>query len=146
MASSSNNVGMKQERADGFACNLAKQQSLERPRRHPELRARFESILLSRNADGPLKIADEVEAQLIQELRQLGQASMNQWATQAEQRVGDELQRGDATVRSRKKNAAGGRVFGWARVQDRVWRNANQSDLRLLAARVEGDAAWGGAC
>jgi hypothetical protein len=58
---------------------------------------------LTRNADGPLKTADEVEEQLIQELRQLGQASMNQWATQAEQRVSDELQSRDATVRSRKK-------------------------------------------
>ena len=44
-----------------------------------------------------------MEALLIQELRQLGRTTMNQWATQAEVRVGAELQRQDATVRSRKK-------------------------------------------
>jgi len=96
---------MKHETAGGHGFTVGEAQFQERLRRHPELRARFESILeLTGNADGPLKTADEVEEQLIQELRQLGQVSMNQWATQAEQRVSDELQRGDATVRSRKKN------------------------------------------
>jgi len=42
---------------------------------------------------------------LVQELRQLGRSTMNQWATQAEVRVGDELKSQDATVRRRKKNA-----------------------------------------
>jgi hypothetical protein len=95
---------MKHETAGGQECKVAEAQFLERLRGHPELRARFESILeLTHNADGPVKTADAVEEQLIQELRQLGQTSMNQWATQAEQRVSAELQRGDATVRSRKK-------------------------------------------
>jgi hypothetical protein len=53
----------------------------------------------------PLKTADEVKELLIQELRALGSASMNEWATQAEERVGHELKGQDATVRSRKKNA-----------------------------------------
>jgi hypothetical protein len=44
-----------------------------------------------------------MEELLIQELRQLGSTSMNDFATQAEARVGDELKGGDATVRSRKK-------------------------------------------
>jgi phosphoribosyl-dephospho-CoA transferase len=95
---------MKHETADGFECNLAEQQFVERLRQHPELLARFQSILeLTRNADGPVKTADEVEEQLIAELRQLGHLTMNQWATQAEQRVSAELQAADATVRSRKK-------------------------------------------
>jgi hypothetical protein len=95
---------MKQDTADGQEFTIAEAEFLERLRRHPELRARFESILeLTRNADGPLKTADEVEEQLIQELRQLGRTSMNQWAAQAEQRVSDELKQRDATVRSRKK-------------------------------------------
>ena len=73
-------------------------------RQHPELRARFQSILeLTQNADGPVKTADAVEGQLIEVLRQLGHESMNQWAAQAEQRVSTELQQQDATVRSRKK-------------------------------------------
>jgi hypothetical protein len=44
-----------------------------------------------------------VEALLIQELRQLGSTTMNRWATQAEARVGADLQAQDVTVRSRKK-------------------------------------------
>ena len=79
-------------------------QFLEALRQHPELRARFESILdLTRNADGPVQTADAVEGQLIEALRQLGHESMNQWVAQAEQRVSTALQQQDATVRSRKK-------------------------------------------
>ena len=77
---------------------------IERLRQHPEMLDRVQSILdLVHATDGPLKSADEVEELLIQELRQLGYSTMNQWATQAEVRVGDELQSQDATVRSRKK-------------------------------------------
>jgi hypothetical protein len=66
--------------------------------------ARLQSILeLTRAADGPLQTADAVEELLIQELRQLGHTTMNQWATQAEARVCAELKGQDATVRSRKK-------------------------------------------
>jgi hypothetical protein len=79
-------------------------QLIERLRQHPEMLARVQSILdLVHAADGPLKSADEVEELLIQELRQLGRSTMNQWATQAEVRVGDELKSQDATVRRRKK-------------------------------------------
>jgi hypothetical protein len=79
-------------------------QLIQRLRQHPELLARVQSILdLAHAADGALKSADEVEELLIQELRQLGHSTMNQWATQAEARVSAELKRQDATVRSRKK-------------------------------------------
>jgi phosphoribosyl-dephospho-CoA transferase len=95
---------MKNKAEGGHACNPAEIRFLERLRQRPELRARFESILeLTGNAEGPVKTADAVEELLIQELRQLGHTSMNQWATQAEQRVSDELKAQDATVRSRKK-------------------------------------------
>ena len=95
---------MKHETAGGQEFNPAEEQFMERLRPHPELLARFQSILeLTRTADGPVKTADEVEALLIDELRQLGTTTMNQWARQAEQRVSDELKGRDATVRSRKK-------------------------------------------
>ena len=95
---------MKPETIGGHKFSSAEAQFMARLRQHPELLARFQSILaLTRNADGPLQTADEVEERLIQELRPLGHASMNQWATQAEQRVSDELKTADATVRSRKK-------------------------------------------
>jgi len=95
---------MKHEDTGGHELNLAEARFMERLRQHPELLARFQSILdLTHNAQGPLKTADEVEELLIQELRQLGHSSMNQWATQAEQRVSHELKEQDASVRSRKK-------------------------------------------
>jgi hypothetical protein len=50
-----------------------------------------------------LKTADQVEELLIQEMRRLGNASMHQWAIQAEERVSREVKGRDATVRSRKK-------------------------------------------
>jgi len=95
---------MKHETQDRHEWNPTEAQFMARLRDHPELLARFQSILeLTRNTDGPLKTADEVEERLILELRQLGNTSMNQWATQAEQRVSDELKAQDVTVRSRKK-------------------------------------------
>jgi AmiR/NasT family two-component response regulator len=66
--------------------------------------ARFQSILdITGNADGPLKTADEVEELLIQEMRRVGNAAMNQWAVQAEERVRTELKEKNPTLRARKK-------------------------------------------
>jgi hypothetical protein len=77
---------------------------IEQLRQNPEMMARVQSILdLARNADGPLKTADEVEELLIQEIRHLGNVTMNQWAVQAEERVGTELKEQDPTIRNRKK-------------------------------------------
>lgn len=77
---------------------------IEQLRQHPEMMARFQSILdLANNSDGPLKSADEVEELLIQEVRRLGNVTMNQWASRAEERVGQELKAEDDSVRSRKK-------------------------------------------
>ena len=93
---------MKHQTSNEFSAT--DKQFLEALREHPELRARFQSILeLTRKADGPVQTAEAVEEQLIEALRQLGHASMNQWAAQAEQRVSAELQQQDATVRRRKK-------------------------------------------
>lgn len=79
-------------------------QMIAQLREHPEMMARFQSILdITRNADGPLKTADEVEELLIQEVRRVGNAAMNQWAVQAEERVGTELKEKDPTLRARKK-------------------------------------------
>ncbi len=95
---------MKNKTTGDHEFNPAEKRFIEGLRRHPHLWARFQSILeLTRNADGPLKTADEMEELLIQELRALGNTSMNDFATQAEARVGDELKGRDATVRRRKK-------------------------------------------
>jgi len=84
--------------------NPEERQLIEQLREHPELMARVQSILkITRNAEGPLKTADEVEDLLIEEMRRLGSATMSHWAIEAEQRVSRELKSQDSTVRSRKK-------------------------------------------
>jgi hypothetical protein len=77
---------------------------VEQLRKHPEIKAKFQAILeIAGNAGGPLRSADQVEELLIQEIRQLGNATMSQWALQAEERVSQELKSQDPTVLSRKK-------------------------------------------
>jgi len=79
-------------------------QLIEQLRQNPDIMARVQSILdITRNAEGPLKSADEVEGLLIQEMRRLGKTTMNQWAAQAEERVVQELKEQDPSIRSRKK-------------------------------------------
>jgi uncharacterized protein with PhoU and TrkA domain len=77
---------------------------IEQLRARPEMLERVQSILeLASSTEGSLKTADEVEELLIQEMRRLGNTTMNQWAAGAEERVGRELKQQDATVLSRKK-------------------------------------------
>ena len=106
---------MKNENADGHECNPAEKRFLGRLREHPELLARFQSILeLTDHTEGPLQTAAVVVDLLIQELRVLGHASMHHYATQAEARVSAELKAQDATVRSRKKKRGrGGVSLAW---------------------------------
>jgi hypothetical protein len=79
-------------------------QLIERLREHPDLMERFQSILeISANTDGPVKSADEVEGLLIEELRRLGNTTMGSWAVSAEKRLGEQLERKDASARARKK-------------------------------------------
>jgi uncharacterized protein with PhoU and TrkA domain len=77
---------------------------IEQLRQRPEMMERVQSILeITGSTEGPLKTADEVEQLLIQEMRQLGNTSMHQWAMHAEERVSRELKNQDPTMRSRKK-------------------------------------------
>lgn len=95
---------MKKQKSSRQELSPQETQLLEQLRQHPEMMARVQSILeIARNAEGPLKTADEVEELLIQEMRQLGRTTLQHWATQAEERVSTELQSQDPTVRSRKK-------------------------------------------
>ncbi len=100
-----NNVRMKQP-IGSPKLTAQERQLTDRLRQHPELLARVRSIPdLAHAAEDPLKSADAVEALLIQELRQLGHATMTQWTTQAEVRVSAELKTQDASLRSHKKGA-----------------------------------------
>jgi len=95
---------MKNNQAAVNELNQAEARLLTQLREHPEMMERVQNILdLTRSAEGPLKTADEVEELLVQELRRLGNTSMNQWALGAEERVTHELKGQDPTVRSRKK-------------------------------------------
>ena len=95
---------MKKQPKDGKALTEVESQFIEQLRGHPEMMIRFQSILeIARQAEGPLKTADEVEELVIQEMRRLGHVTLSQWAVEAEERVGTELQREDPTVRALKK-------------------------------------------
>ena len=97
-------VGMKTKKAGPNQFTQPEAQLIEQLRQHPAMMIRIQSIMeIARNAEGPLKTADEVEELLIQEMRQLGNVTLSQWAIQAEERVNTELQGQDPTVRRRKK-------------------------------------------
>lgn len=75
-------------------------------RKRPDLLKRFASILeISDGEEGEIKSADEVEALLIEEVRRLGNASMEGWAKEAEARAGREHQKKNPGSYCGKKNA-----------------------------------------
>jgi hypothetical protein len=77
---------------------------IRRLRKQPKVMQRVERILeIANSSEGPLKTADEIEDLLLDEMRRLGNDTMTEWATQAEKRVGQELQKQDPTVLKRKK-------------------------------------------
>jgi len=77
---------------------------IHRLRKQPKVMERVQRILeISNSSDGPLKTADEIEELLLEEMRRLGNDTMTEWATQAQKRVGQELQQQDPTVLKRKK-------------------------------------------
>jgi len=95
---------MAPQRPDRGSSAQREERLLERLRAHPELLARFESILgLTEVEAGPLRTADEIEEQLVQEVRRLGHEVMQDWAVRAEERVAKEVIEANAEVRLRKK-------------------------------------------
>ena len=99
-----NKVGMLKQKSVTKPLTAEELQLIEQLREHPELLARFQSILgITRNEGTPLKTADEVEGLLIQEMRRLGHAGMSQWAVRAEERASQEFKSQQPQVRSRKK-------------------------------------------
>jgi uncharacterized protein with PhoU and TrkA domain len=77
---------------------------IRRLRKQPKLMERVQRILeIANSSEGPLKTADEIEDLLLEEMRRLGNDTMTEWATQADERVGQELQKQDPTVIQRKK-------------------------------------------
>ena len=82
----------------------AEAQLIEQLRQRPELMERFQSIVgITSNADGPIKRADEIEALLIEEMRRLGHASMESWASGVEGTLAEQLKQKDDSAGVRKK-------------------------------------------
>jgi hypothetical protein len=85
----------------------------ERLQTHPSLRERFEEILAIVEAEvGTLDRADAVEQRVIEELRRLGQAVLQDWATHQVERQVEVVCRGGAAVRHGQKNCTGIRPLG----------------------------------
>jgi len=72
----------------------------------PELLAQFESILAiatETGSDGHFRTADEVEALVVEALRKLGNQTMRQWASAAQERAVEDCRREHPTARLKKK-------------------------------------------
>jgi hypothetical protein len=84
------------------------EQLLQRLRRHPAVRARLLALLdVADDAAGDLKLADDAELRLRQEVRLMGQELMQAWALNQVQASEEEQRRGGRAHREGKKNSTG---------------------------------------
>jgi len=80
------------------------QRLIQQLRQRPELMERFKHIMeIAADTEGPIKTADEVEALLIEEMRRLGNATMQGWGRQVEQRLAEQLKQRNVSAVVRKK-------------------------------------------
>lgn len=87
-------------------------------RERPELLAEFESILgiaADGGPDAPFRMADEVEALVVEAMRKLGHQTMTQWAQEAQVRAVEDCKQEPPGARLKKKPAE---------LVVRVWRGA----------------------
>jgi hypothetical protein len=111
---------------------------IEQLRQRPELMARVQTIMqIASDKQGALQKADQVEEALVQEIRQLGNATMRHWAASAQETMHQNLQQQDSTLRrGKKKILKWWTVFGLAEVQEQIWANATKTYLRPLPERL----------
>ena len=94
---------MKKQTSPKGEISQEERRLVERLRQRPEMLARVQSILdIAAEASGS-KSADEVEALLVEEMRQLGNTTMRDWAGGVQERLGAELREKNASLRRRKK-------------------------------------------
>lgn len=94
---------MKKETSPKGEFSQEERQLIERLRARPQMMERVRSILdIAQEASGAMT-ADQVEALLVQEMRQLGNTAMRDWAGAAQEQVAEVLRRQEPTLRSRKK-------------------------------------------
>lgn len=75
-------------------------------RERPELLAEFESILgiaADGGPDAPFRMADEVEALVVEAMRKLGHQTMTQWAQEAQVRAVEDCKQEHPGARLKKK-------------------------------------------
>jgi uncharacterized protein with PhoU and TrkA domain len=95
---------MEDKKGDHQNLSQSELNLIRRLRKQPKMMERVQRILeIANSSEGPLKTADEIEDLLLEEMRRLGNDTMTEWATQADERVGQELQKQDPTVIQRKK-------------------------------------------
>jgi len=100
---------------------------LKKLRGHPALLERFEAILdLAESEDGAGKTADGVEELLVEEIRKLGNQTMQDWAVRAEERAAETLRRSPSKVWLCKKKAC----FGGPALARSAWRNESGNQAR----------------
>ena len=78
-------------------------QLIEQLRKHPQIAARVQKILEIAEDEDPQKTADQIEELLVEEVRRLGSATMHEWASQVEEKAGQNLKTQDPSVLKRKK-------------------------------------------
>jgi hypothetical protein len=76
---------------------------IQRLRKHPLILERVEHILALATDEGSGKTADQIEEMLVQEMRQLGNATMHEWASLVEAKTGEDIQKKTPGVLKRKK-------------------------------------------
>jgi hypothetical protein len=94
---------MKDEHPHPTKLSDAELKLIERLRERPELMERFAAIVELSTSTEPIKRADEIEELLLQEIRRLGNATMQGWASEVEKALGQQLQQKDPSAAVRKK-------------------------------------------
>jgi len=81
---------------------------LDRLKQHPRLRSRIERLVaLVEDAGDELRLADEAEQRVIEEMRRLGQEVLEDWARGQVAKRAEELDRTPGVWREGKKNFSG---------------------------------------
>lgn len=75
---------------------------------HPSIRNRIVSILSAvEDEAGNLRLADDAEMRMIEEMRHMGQEALQAWATRQIIERSQEVSRGETVWREGKKNCTG---------------------------------------
>mgnify|MGYP001478917861 FL=1 len=74
--------------------------------KHPQLRSRFESLLLLvMDEKDELQEADAAELQLIEQMRRMGQESLQVWASEQVVKAAEQVEQENGVRRAGKKNS-----------------------------------------